>query len=839
MFSALSNVKARAALSRSSAAAAEGAKSAPPPLSSSSAADLLSLSSTLSGSLQARKECSSPPVPHSGVEAIFLFSPTLEPPRKAAPAPGCRATPPSSQSASRRHTEEDGGEDEDSDDEFSFAQGEVEARHESEEEEELGAEERAQEAKIVFYFPASRPAEEKRSHVGLIEGLTIFTQQFSGDAGPLRSIYTDAHVVVTKEVEPDYWLTLVFNACELGGPASTSEGVKGGVDAKANRLADFGGLDEDNQEIILMGILDKFYQYFRLLHGRFALFVERGNRQHLSDLVEDYCPAFLDTIDPQNLSLFHRVDGFHFGPLDRLPYLHLPSFVSVLQNKFPCILHAALLLNGCLLFSNVSSGPNDFAPSSSALSGRDAGSPRHGNSFTPPKGTVEGSPPADAAASSAESARRVSKVRAGVHAEASENGEALQESLDSSEAPHAERERNEKATLERGRQWQRKDDFSDGYDVMRVLYSYLVHAQGCAAVDPGKLRKPPYARVNTAAARPGGGCSSFGRALREVGSSDSFEDTPSDAFLFGPTGASVFLPVIHLPDDSTGSLVVINHKQLQLVLVLSDAAHQLVNDASFLQHVRSFALEAGLGELQQAFSVAFDDIMKQEDAYRFIYFNHVNRAVRISNKRCPANAPSPPSFPGCALSKLEVRRMGQLHRHLRAAVGEEEDFHFGFPEACSEESLLVCGRSSRVDSHAEGCRCGESRKSSEGREEVQSKKDGLPPGEEAEGFADEKALHAEERSASSSEEARLHRAGSDGRGLGGDVYRRSKPEKTQVKPVPVKLIAVKDALSGWLIGSASMDREFYVALDDPRTTLSRAVEDASRFGYMHFANIFV
>lgn len=44
------------------------------------------------------------------------------------------------------------------------------------------------------------------------------------------------------------------------------------------------------------------------------------------------------------------IAGYHFGPVDRLPYLSVPSLVSLLQQNYPCIRHAALLMNGCLVY---------------------------------------------------------------------------------------------------------------------------------------------------------------------------------------------------------------------------------------------------------------------------------------------------------------------------------------------------------------------------------------------------------------------------------------------------------------------------------------------------------
>lgn len=55
----------------------------------------------------------------------------------------------------------------------------------------------------------------------------------------------------------------------------------------------------------------------------------------------------------------------------------------------------------------------------------------------------------------------------------------------------------------------------------------------------------------------------------------------------------------------------------------------------------------------------------------------------------------------------------------------------------------------------------------------------------------------------------------------------------------MRSITMKEANSGWLVGRRSLDRQFYLALDDHKTTFSKAMEDARRFEALHFANIFV
>lgn len=65
-----------------------------------------------------------------------------------------------------------------------------------------------------------------------------------------------------------------------------------------------------------------------------------------------------------------------------------------------------------------------------------------------------------------------------------------------------EEEQEEMKKRKRYDDWLRRNlELEGGYNIMKILYSYLVHSHGCATVDPAKLRKPPYGRVNTAAAR--------------------------------------------------------------------------------------------------------------------------------------------------------------------------------------------------------------------------------------------------------------------------------------------------------------------------------------------------
>lgn len=558
----------------------------------------------------------------------------------------------------------------------------------------LSLEELEQEAKIVFSYPADREPEERRSQAGLLEGLLTFTKPFTPGEMPLRSISTDKYTVVMEDVEQDYWLAITFAANALSCFNATDPTQT--YDAKR--------VDEDTQEDVLLGVLRSFYAMFRLLHGRIGLYRETGRLQELQDVLNDFCPAFVETVDCRKLSLFHSISGYHFAPVDRLPYLSVPSLISLLQQTYSCIHHAALLMNGCLVYHSMNTPLDERFP----------------------QGSREGDP-----------------TYSGL-------------------------------------------EFKD--DALAMLYSYLVSSDGSAAVDMYKLLKPPFGRVPTAAARPGGGCSSFGRAITEEGQTN---------FIFGPVGQFAFLPTIHMADDSTGSLLAIVHEQLLLVLVLDDSDER-ISDVSFLQLIRSAAVDGpcGLRELNNVLFPEFKKIMKQEDTYRFIYFNHANRAVRISNRQCQVNSLSPPYLKNFCLTYQEVQRVGHMHCKF---LGLAE------PTAANKDSTLRCTYTPEASPRAVGA----SRK-------------------------EEEANSEENASVEEQKEMELTKAG--------NVTTRIKQKNKQQASgflQGVRTIALKDAHSGWLVGKRTCDREHFLALDDPKTTFTKAMEDANRFSSLHFSNIFV
>lgn len=367
-------------------------------------------------------------------------------------------------------------------------------------------EEAIQDAKIIYYSPSCAPIEEKRSQVGMVEGLISFTAQFSGPEGPLRHIRTKQLAFSVLEVEPQIWMVLVMRHAMVNAETRPAGEQK---------------LDEDGlPESTLQAILQNCYNVFRLLHGEVQAFVKAQSMHKLFDLLEDFVPAFLETVDASDFGIFQELDGFHYGPVERNTCVSIHCFLDKIQEHFPSIRHAALLYNAHLVYTNLA--------------------------------------------------------------------------------------------------------LSD----MRVLYSYLVSFNG--AVSSHKLNRPPFGRIPTAASQPGGGSSSFGRAFL-LSEEDDFLLGVSRRPSSGP--ASLFVPALHL-DAGRGQLVALTFRGIMLVLIFDAEVHI---DARLLESLRDFCSRSSgdglsLAELHPLIVPQYAQVMEQEDEYRFVYYNHTNHALRLSNQ---------------------------------------------------------------------------------------------------------------------------------------------------------------------------------------------------------------
>eukprot|EP00931_Biecheleriopsis_adriatica_P056338 TRINITY_DN33385_c0_g1_i1.p1 TRINITY_DN33385_c0_g1~~TRINITY_DN33385_c0_g1_i1.p1 ORF type:complete len:514 (-),score=86.41 TRINITY_DN33385_c0_g1_i1:163-1473(-) len=340
---------------------------------------------------------------------------------------------------------------------------------------------------------------------------------FTGKGGgPLRNLRTKQLAFSVLEAETNIWMVLVMR--HAIAPQESSRGQPATEQFDEDSIADS----------TMQAILRNCYSVFRLLHGEVRTFVEAQSMHKLFDVLEDFIPAFLETVDASDFGIFQELDGFHYGPVERNTCVSIYCFLDKLQEQFPSIRHSALLYNAHLVYTNL--------------------------------------------------------------------------------------------------------PLSD----MRVLYSYLVAFNG--AVSNQKLNKSPFGRIPTAASQPGGGSSSFGRAFL-VSDEDDFllgmSRRTGAAAGAGSGPASVFVLAVHLGESGTsGQLVALTFKGIMLVLIFDESA-QL--DAKLLGSVRDACNKSSgdglsLVELHPLIAPQYAQVMEQEDEYRFVYYNHTNHALRLSNQ---------------------------------------------------------------------------------------------------------------------------------------------------------------------------------------------------------------
>lgn len=351
----------------------------------------------------------------------------------------------------------------------------------------------------------------------MIEGLIAFTAMFVSaedeqrgkKAEPLRSMRTKQLVFSILEAEPHTWMVLVMRQPQ--GPQADAS------------VSDEAGIADSTMQAVLRNC----YSVFRLLHGEIQGFMKAHPIHKLFDLLEDFVPAFLETLDAGDFGIFQELDGFRYGPVERNTCVSIHCFLTKMQEQFPSISHASLLYNAHLIYTTLS------------------------------------------------------------------------------------------------------------LDDMQVLYSYLVSFNG--AVSNQKLNQQPFGRIPTAASQPGGGSSSYGRALLLTDDCDfllgvSRRPVASGAPA-GPGPASIFVPACHLLDGTVGQLVALTYHGIMLVLIFDEKA---ALDARLLDSVRAACTRTSgdglsLTELHSLIAAQYSQVMEQEDEYRFVYYNSSNHALRLSS----------------------------------------------------------------------------------------------------------------------------------------------------------------------------------------------------------------
>lgn len=108
-------------------------------------------------------------------------------------------------------------------------------------------------------------------------------------------------------------------------------------------------------ESAAISILKNMHATFRLLHGPIRRYIQTYGLPKLVDLLEDFIPTFVDTVDyglqlpGGSTALFTLIQGFHYGPLERGTYMSVDYFHQRLQDTFPAIRYSCMLYQAHLI----------------------------------------------------------------------------------------------------------------------------------------------------------------------------------------------------------------------------------------------------------------------------------------------------------------------------------------------------------------------------------------------------------------------------------------------------------------------------------------------------------
>ncbi|PRP76652.1 aspartate kinase [Planoprotostelium fungivorum] len=189
--------------------------------------------------------------------------------------------------------------------------------------------------KVLYFHPTTEPQEEQAKHLGLSEALINFTSKFSPKQ-PCEVVHFEKHTTVVKEPEPGFWLRL------------TNTVVTKMKDGKPH--TEYREQEVDDQ--LLMQVLVRIYQMFKLFNGTFTTIAKRGEVE-LKRVLAEFMDVYIPTIRFDKVNLFNTLDGVHFLPVDRNIYLGIQTFIHIVENTFPSIRQTFFLHDDHLVWSGL------------------------------------------------------------------------------------------------------------------------------------------------------------------------------------------------------------------------------------------------------------------------------------------------------------------------------------------------------------------------------------------------------------------------------------------------------------------------------------------------------
>ncbi|KAJ1613146.1 hypothetical protein OJ253_232 [Cryptosporidium canis] len=223
--------------------------------------------------------------------------------------------------------------------------------------------------KLIYYYPSCDSVAVKRQQMGLIEGLMSMSSLLIECGELLNYVKTRQHEIAFKKIinsEITVCIVMQLPHCIKirAGEVADVEFIEDDIYDKhsSQTLCDVSeylpfqfrnskyislGQEENNKEPLL-SILDRFIETFFLLHGEIM-----NVKKNLKYVLEDFVPAFIDTIDLNTLSITTSMNGFYFAPVERQVQISVINLVeNMIQNKKE-ISHISILFDAHMLYSTL------------------------------------------------------------------------------------------------------------------------------------------------------------------------------------------------------------------------------------------------------------------------------------------------------------------------------------------------------------------------------------------------------------------------------------------------------------------------------------------------------
>ncbi|OII73043.1 uncharacterized protein cubi_02274 [Cryptosporidium ubiquitum] len=238
---------------------------------------------------------------------------------------------------------------------------------------EFTAENVVDDEKLIYYYPSSDSKLIKHQQMSLVEGLISMSSLIIGCGELINYVKTRQHEIVFKKIkDSEIAVCIVMQLPHYikiqSGEVVDIEFIEDDIYDKQNSKISSDYSDylphqfrnnskcinpaqEENNREPLLSILDKFIETFTLLHGE----VMNIEKKYLIYILEDFVPAFIETIDLNTLSITTSMNGFYFAPVERQVQISIINLVENIINNNNQVSHISILFDAHMLYSTLDS----------------------------------------------------------------------------------------------------------------------------------------------------------------------------------------------------------------------------------------------------------------------------------------------------------------------------------------------------------------------------------------------------------------------------------------------------------------------------------------------------